>query len=90
MGMFCFTYQQQFTNFSVNASVGASINDYTGNGTGFDSIGYTLCAQRIHYAELLLEQGLIDRLENPYSKPECVLHRSGRLQRSDLCGRDST
>lgn len=32
-----FTYQQQFTNFSVNASVGASINDYTGNGTGFDS-----------------------------------------------------
>ena len=28
-----FTYQQQFTNFSVNASVGASINDYTGNGT---------------------------------------------------------
>lgn len=32
-----FTYQQQFENFSVNASVGASINDYTGNGTGFDS-----------------------------------------------------
>lgn len=32
-----FTYQQNFENFSVNASVGASINDYTGNGTGFDS-----------------------------------------------------
>lgn len=31
------TYQQQFKNFSVNASIGASINDYTGNGTGFDS-----------------------------------------------------
>ena len=29
-----------------------------GNGTGFDSYpGSTLCAQRIHYAELLLEQG---------------------------------
>lgn len=36
-GDILFTYQQQFTNFSVNASVGASINDYTGNGTGFDS-----------------------------------------------------
>lgn len=36
------TYQQQFTDFSVNASVGASINDYTGNGTGFDSYPGTL------------------------------------------------
>lgn len=33
------TYQQQFENISVNASVGASINDYYGKGTGFDSGG---------------------------------------------------
>lgn len=37
-----FTYQQQFNKFSVNASVGASINDYTGRGTGFDSYPGTL------------------------------------------------
>lgn len=37
-----FTYQQQFEQFSVNASVGASINDYTGNGIGFDSYPGTL------------------------------------------------
>ncbi len=37
-----FTYQQQFENFSVNASVGGSINDYNGNGTGFDSYPGTL------------------------------------------------
>lgn len=37
-----FTYQQQFENFSFNASVGGSINDYNGNGTGFDSYPGTL------------------------------------------------
>lgn len=37
-----FTYQQQFKKFSVNASVGASITDYTGRGTGFDSYPGTL------------------------------------------------
>lgn len=37
-----FTYQQQFNKFSVNASVGGSINDYTGRGTGFDSYPGTL------------------------------------------------
>lgn len=37
-----FTYQQQFKKFNVNASVGASINDYTGRGTGFDSYPGTL------------------------------------------------
>lgn len=31
------TYQQNFEHFSVTASAGASINDYSGNGTGFDS-----------------------------------------------------
>lgn len=36
-GDILFTYQQNFERFSVNASVGASINDYNGNGTGFDS-----------------------------------------------------
>lgn len=38
-GDILFTYQQQFEHFSVNASVGASINDYYGKGTGFDSGG---------------------------------------------------
>ncbi|ADV42475.1 TonB-dependent receptor plug [Bacteroides helcogenes P 36-108] len=38
-GDILFTYQQQFENFSVNASVGSSINDYYGKGTGFDSGG---------------------------------------------------
>lgn len=38
-GDILFTYQQQFQNFSVNASVGASINDYNAKGTGFDSGG---------------------------------------------------
>ncbi len=37
-----FTYQQQFENFSINASVGGSIKDYNGNGTGFDSYPGTL------------------------------------------------
>ena len=41
-GDILFTYQQQFEKFSVNASVGASINDYTGRGTGFDSYPGTL------------------------------------------------
>ena len=36
-GDILFTYQQNFEKFSINASVGASINDYNGNGTGFDS-----------------------------------------------------
>ena len=85
-----FTYQQQFTNFSVNASVGASINDYTGNGTGFDSYPGILSVPNVFTMQNCSLNKLIDRLENPYSKPECVLHRSGRLQRSDLCGRDST
>ncbi|WP_300703274.1 SusC/RagA family TonB-linked outer membrane protein [Bacteroides sp.] len=37
-----FTYQQQFKKFSVNASVGGSVTDYTGRGTGFDSYPGTL------------------------------------------------
>ncbi len=41
-GDILFTYQQQFENISINASVGGSINDYNGNGTGFDSYPGTL------------------------------------------------
>ena len=83
MGCFVY-YQQQFTNFSVNASVGASINDYTGNGTGFDSYpGIPPCAQRIYYAELLSMQGSLTDWKT-HTKPECVLHRSDWLQRSDF------
>ncbi len=37
-----FTYQQQFKDFSVNASLGASINDYYGKGSNFDSYPGTL------------------------------------------------
>ncbi len=38
-GDLLFTYQQQFDDFSFNASVGTSIDDYYGKGTGFDSGG---------------------------------------------------
>lgn len=41
------TYQQQFENFSVNASIGGSINDYNGNGTGFDSFPGTLSVPNV-------------------------------------------
>lgn len=42
-----FTYQQNFEKFSVNTSVGASINDYNGNGTGFDSYPGTLSVPNV-------------------------------------------
>lgn len=41
-GDILFTYQQQFKNFSVNASVGGSVNDYNIKSTGFDSFPATL------------------------------------------------
>lgn len=46
-GDMLFTYQQQLENFSINASVGASVNDYNGNGTGFDSYPGTLSVPNV-------------------------------------------
>ncbi len=46
-GDILFTYQQQFKNFSVNASVGGSVNDYNIKSTGFDSFPATLSVPNV-------------------------------------------
>lgn len=83
------TYQQKFKNFSVNATLGASIKDETGKNIGFDSFGGGL------YNPNIFSAGNIDHNNgspslNKYHEQEQAIFFAGQVGFKDWLFLDVT
>lgn len=72
------TYQQQFKDFSVNATLGASIKDVSGKSTGFDSFGGGLYNPNIFDIGNINQNAASNSL-NSYHEQEQAVFFAGQL-----------
>ncbi len=83
------TYQQQFKDFSVNATLGASIKDVSGKSTGFDSFGGGLYNPNIFDVGNINQNAASNSL-NSYHEQEQAVFFAGQLGYKDWLFLDVT